>query len=83
MAQHYWRRGYAVICPHLNSAFFDGLVADKFFLAGSLEMLKKCNSIALHPNWNLSSGCNTEHELAVELGLERLYPSIIAYTIKD
>ncbi len=61
MAMYYWRKGYAVICPHLNSANFDGLIDDNKFYAGTLLMLSKCDSIALHPNWEQSSGCVNEY----------------------
>ena len=61
MAMYYWNKGYAVICPHLNSANFDGLCEDKIFLQGTMLMLSKCDAIAMHPNWEQSSGCVNEH----------------------
>lgn len=61
MAQYYWTKGYAVICPHLNSANFDGLMPDNTFLAGTMEMLSRCDFIAMHPKWADSEGCVQEH----------------------
>ena len=61
MSMYYWHKGYAVICPHLNSANFDGLMPDKSFLQGTMLMLSKCDVIAMHPNWELSPGCITEY----------------------
>jgi len=61
MAMYYWNKGYAVLCPHLNSANFDGLIADEQFLAGTKLMLSKCDIIAMHPNWEQSEGCRNEH----------------------
>lgn len=65
MAQYYWLQGYAVICPHLNSAHFDGLVPDTQFLAGTKLMLATCGHIALHPRWSSSQGCIIEYEYAL------------------
>lgn len=61
MAMYYWNKNYAVICPHLNSVNFDGLLPDKTFLQGTLLMLSKCDVIAMHPNWEQSSGCRAEY----------------------
>ena len=64
MAQYYWLQGYAVICPHLNSAHFDGLVPDKQFLDATKLMLTTCQHIAFHPKWSFSSGCMEEYQYA-------------------
>ena len=32
LAAELWKRGYAVICPHANSAFMDGVCDDETFL---------------------------------------------------
>ncbi len=61
MAMYYWNKGYAVICPQLNSANFDGLIPDENFLLGTKLMLTKCDIIAMHPNWEQSAGCRDEH----------------------
>ena len=69
MAQYYWLQGYAVICPHMNSAHFDGLVPDLQFLAATKMMLATCTHIALHPKWTLSEGCIEEYEYAIQKDL--------------
>ena len=66
MAQFYWHQGFAVICPHLNSANFDGLVPDKQFLMATMLMLSKCSHIAIHPTWTDSIGSIEEYEYAVK-----------------
>ena len=66
MAQYYWTQGYAVICPHLNTANFDGLMPDEVFLSGTMLMLSKCDCIAMHPNWTRSKGCTAEFEYALK-----------------
>ena len=65
MAQFYWLQGFAVICPHTNSAHFDGLISDKQFLAATTLMLSACSHIALHPRWSFSTGCLEEYEYAM------------------
>lgn len=74
MAMYYWHKGYAVICPHMNSANFDGLAPDENFLVGTLLMLAKCDTLAMHPNWEQSSGSSTEHAYAYAKNFEILYP---------
>jgi len=64
MSQYYWLQGFAVICPHLNSAHFDGLIPDPQFLKGTKLMLATCSHIALHPRWSFSSGCMEEYHYA-------------------
>jgi len=39
VALKYWQLGYAVICPHTNTALFDGAAPDDVWLAGDLELL--------------------------------------------
>ncbi len=89
MAQYYWKQGYAVICPHLNSAHFDGLVSDDKFLKATKLMLSKCSHIALHPRWSSSDGCLAEYKYACQhklkvhfTGFGRVYRSL-GMTIGD
>lgn len=65
-----WKRGYAVICPHKNTALFDGLMPDETWLSGDIEILRRCDAICMVPGWDDSSGSIAEHALAVHLGLE-------------
>lgn len=62
MAMYYWNKGYAVVCPHMNSKNLDGLVDDNQFLLGTLEILSRCDYIAMHPNWEQSSGSIAEND---------------------
>ena len=72
LAIQLWQQGYAVICPHMNTAHFDGLCPDEVWLEGDIEMLKRCDAIALVDGWEKSIGANAEYKLACELGLEIL-----------
>lgn len=63
IAQYYWLKGYAVICPHLNSANFDGLVEDEQFLNAYKKILLTCDEAVSHPDWKTSEGCIAEVNL--------------------
>ncbi len=72
VAAEFWRMGYAVICPHLNSALMDGVVPDSFFLAGDREFIRRMHQgdvFVLLPGWSKSDGARAELELAHSLGL--------------
>ena len=60
-----WQMGYAVICPHKNTALFGGLCPDDTWLRGDLEMLLRCDLIVLTPDWEKSSGARAEREMAI------------------
>jgi len=68
-----WREGWAVFCPHSNTALFDGLADDSVWLKGDLEILKRCDAIYMLKAWSNSTGSKVELKLAEELGLEVIY----------
>lgn len=72
-AIQYWQDGYAVICPHKNTALFDGLAPDRVWLDGDMEMLRRCDLCVMIPGWSNSVGARAEHTLAKELGVEVVY----------
>jgi hypothetical protein len=55
-----WKAGYAVICPHKNTALFGGLMPDDTWLQGDLVMLKRCDLVVLVPGWYKSEGTRQE-----------------------
>jgi dienelactone hydrolase len=71
VARKYWKQGYAVICPHTNSAFMDGDNID--FYAGDLEILSKCDAIVMMNGWEKSQGSKRELEFAKEHNLTIFY----------
>ena len=77
MAQYYWLKGFAVICPQLNSGNFDGLVSDETFLNGTMEMLKQCSHVVVHPEWKKSTGSINEHIWAKDNYLTMYFPESI------
>jgi hypothetical protein len=76
LAIKYWRLGYAVICPHLNTAHFDGLMPDSTWLVGDLEILlrlRRSDAIVMGKGWKKSEGCKSEWLLAKERGIQIIY----------
>jgi len=71
LAVRIWQAGDIAVCPHTNSALMDGLASDEAFLSGYLELLKRCDCIALVEGWEKSEGSRAEVALANELGMER------------
>ena len=64
-----WRAGYAVICPHTNTRFFDGAADDAVWLDGDLEILRRCDFLLTTWGWENSKGACAEVNLARELGI--------------
>ena len=73
IAIKYWQKGYAVICPHTNSAHFDGKAPDNTFLDGYLKLVEISDVIVMLPGWLNSSGSKAEHKLATSLKKEIIY----------
>ena len=57
-----WNKGYAVICPHLNSGGIH-MVREETLMVGSKELVARCDRIVLIPGWERSVG--SKDELAV------------------
>jgi hypothetical protein len=69
IALELWRMGFAVICPHANTRFFDGAAPDSTFLAGDLEFVRLSDCVVLTPDWAMSEGARGEREEATKLGI--------------
>lgn len=72
-----WSAGFAVICPHTNTRFFDGALPIKTFLAGDLEILNRCDAIFMLSNWRDSAGACGERLHAAAKGL------VVCYSMRD
>jgi hypothetical protein len=68
-----WQKGYIVICPHLNTALFDGYCPDDTWLEGDIAILERCDVIYMLKDWNESRGARIEYREAVRWGLEVMY----------
>jgi hypothetical protein len=69
-AIEFWRAGYGVFCPHLNSAHMDGIAEDRAFLDFDLRILEVCDILYLLPGWETSAGARIERKEAAKLGKE-------------
>ena len=63
------RRGAYPVIPHSNTSHFDGLAPDEFWLAGTLELMRRCNAVIFAPDWGTSRGSRLERDEAKRLGL--------------
>lgn len=68
-----WRAGFAVICPHANTRFFDGAAPDTVWLEGDLEILKRCDAVLLTSDWEKSTGARHEVSYARGQGIPVYY----------
>ena len=75
-AKALWQAGAAVICPHKNTAWFGGLVPDQSFLAGDIEILRRCDFVFTCGDWQASVGATGEVAVAQELGIP-LFHSLV------
>jgi len=75
VAHKLWGMGYAVICPHGNTAHFDGPGYDDsdMWLEGDMEMIKVCPGIVMLPGWEDSEGSKQELATALRLGKQVYY----------
>lgn len=73
----YWCKGYAVICPHKNTALFDGLADDGVWLEGAKEFIRRMipgrDVVVMVPGWEDSEGSKDERSLAMDLGIKIIY----------
>lgn len=69
-AQKLWHQGWAVICPHMNTAFMGGISPAPIFLEGDLEILRRCDAIYMLSNFRSSEGAHAELRQAKRDGLK-------------
>lgn len=61
--------GHMPLIPHANTRHMEGLADDAFFLAGTMELLRRCDAVLLVPGWESSVGTRAEVIEANRLGL--------------
>jgi len=61
--------GAMPLIPHTNTRFFHGLLTPEFWYEGTLEVLRRCDSIILTTSWETSRGAREEHREAEAKGL--------------
>lgn len=70
-----WELGAVALCPHLNTAHFQGSLDDHVWLDGDLEMLRRCDALVLVAGYGHSAGAIAELTFARELGLMVFFPT--------
>lgn len=77
VARQLWGMGFAVICPHTNSAFMDAAGdapgADNVFVRGDLEIVRRVDALVLLPGWENSAGACAELRHATVANIPRFY----------
>ncbi len=68
VALELWAMGIAVICPHTNTRFYQGVLDDEVWAEGDLEMIRRCDGVVFLPTWANSEGATHEREFATNLG---------------
>ena len=72
VAVELWDKGYYVLCPHMNSAFFDRYCKKATwdaFMLGYLTMLHRCDAVVMLPGWRGSRGARIERSFADNRGV--------------
>lgn len=79
-ARKLWDEGWAVICPHSNTAFMGGVGERNKddgdwlkWITGDKEIISRCDAIFMMDNWQDSKGARIELNEARGLGLEVIY----------
>jgi len=63
LALQVWRAGFAVICPHTNTRFFQGAAPDAIWLDGDIEILKRCDAVVIAQPWRWRTSKGTVAEV--------------------
>ena len=69
LALEVWQLGAACLCPHKNTAYFDGVMSDEVWLEGSLELMRRCDAVLVMPNSEDSAGTEAEIKEAMNRGI--------------
>lgn len=69
VAARVWAMGLVALCPHANSRHMEGVASDEHFLAGTLELMRRCDAVLCVPNWHDSEGAKAELREAHRLNL--------------
>ncbi len=56
VANWIWERGHVALCPHTNARYASALVPDANYLAGTMELMRRCDGVIVLPRWESSEG---------------------------
>jgi len=64
-----WRAGFTCLCPHLNTAPYQGALNDETWLEGDMVLITRCDALLLMSHWELSQGARSEKVFAEDQGI--------------
>jgi len=73
-ASYYYKRGYAVYCPHLQTSYIDRHYNQgeeleyNDWMRNDIYWLEKCDVIVFLPGWEKSKGAKIERLIAEAMG---------------
>jgi nucleoside 2-deoxyribosyltransferase len=69
------KKGWAVICPHANTAGFqhENEIEDSIYYSADLEMLKRCDAVFMLKDWKHSHGAVNEHLISKQNNISIYY----------
>lgn len=74
MAKKLWTNGIcAIYSPHMNSGWLDSPMTDRKVMEGNLEILRRCNVIAVMQGYENSKGTIAEIEFAKKNNIRVVY----------
>lgn len=75
VAQELWGKGYAVICPHTNTAHFDETenCTWETYLSGDEKIILRCDAVIVLDNYEQSKGAKREIAFAEKNGIPVYY----------
>jgi hypothetical protein len=66
--------GAMPMIPHANTRFFEGLQTPEFWYEGTLELLRRCDAVALVDGYASSKGTRAEIKEANDRGMPVFLP---------
>ena len=81
------RKGWSPVIPHANTGHLDAIdptIGDEFWLASTMELLRRCDAVVLVPGWEKSQGTRDEIIEAEKRGIpvyrsEHLLPHAVEF----
>lgn len=73
VALRLWKLGYAVICPHTLTRFYQNEAPDQLWTNGVMAMLRRCDAVFVLPDSELSIGTQEEIKEANRLDIPTFY----------
>lgn len=59
-----WQLKAVPICPHTMTRYFQGTLPDAVWLAGDLELVRRCDAVVMVGMWEQSQGARAEKAYA-------------------